>query len=60
MAPVPRSAMPPAPLLVQVFVFDDRLGKREGRELEKVLAFFPHTAPPNAMAASVARSAGTL
>jgi hypothetical protein len=52
--------MPPAPLLVQVFVFDDRLGKREGRELEKVLAFFPHTAPPNAMAASVARSAGTL
>ena len=54
MAPPPSAPSAPTPTPpVQVFVFDDRLGKKEGEELEKVLAFFPHGAHPNTMAASV-------
>ena len=53
MAPLSAAAAAPPTPPVQVFVFDDRLGKKEGQELEKILAFFPHASAPNTMAASV-------
>lgn len=54
MAPLPPPGLDPSTAPpVQVFVFDDRLGKKEGQELEKVLAFFPSASAPNTMAAAV-------
>lgn len=38
---------------MQAFVFDVRLGAKEGHEHEKILGFFPSAAPPDARAASV-------
>ena len=52
MTATPR-APAPAPPPVQVFVFDDRLGQKEGDELSKILARFPSRVPDDALASDL-------
>ena len=52
MTAMPR-APAPAPPPVQVFVFDDRLGQKEGDELSKILARFPSRVPDDALASDL-------
>ena len=52
MTATPR-APAPAPPPVQVFVFDDRLGQKEGDELSKILARFPSRVPDDALASQI-------
>ena len=45
-----------APL--QLCIFDDRRGEKEGQEADKILGFYPSNTPPDSQAALVGLDAG--